>query len=428
MNSNKSRRINWKLAVAIQACSAVALVSGWLLLPPNAQRRILADANNVRPTADVVISNLTPAVVRPLYDDASVVSDEDLAAVIEKVLPRFSRRKLRPNYVEHALRIWGSEIEFDDPDLISGPQMVDYLLDSAAYVDSWGKDSSPILEPTDAGVHIRWGKDGSASVHHDHLLASLAEAGVSLDRPVFTAARRTTLQQVFSEALRDFRLDERETEWSVMAFSLYLSPQQTSAWHNSQGRHITFDMLAERLMRQCRNQGVCLGTHRVYSLMALLRLNDEFGGHLVSDNTTADVTAFLEYTRDLIIASQDKDGSWPPNWYDGIHAADRLDPNEKLYRRVIATGHQLEWLAIAPQELHPPHDQIVAAARWVVQNTLTTTQDVIDANFTYYSHVANALALWRGTSVPEFWEKTSPKSSLNKTPIPEITGNSENNP
>ena len=81
MNSNKSRRINWKLAVAIQACSAVALVSGWLLLPPNAQRRILADANNVRPTADVVISNLTPAVVRPLYDDASVVSDEDLAAV-----------------------------------------------------------------------------------------------------------------------------------------------------------------------------------------------------------------------------------------------------------------------------------------------------------------------------------------------------------
>jgi len=414
--------------LAVQGFCAAAIAIGWLLLSTNAQQRIVADVQHKRPLADVVVDNLQPAVVSPLYDDASVISDADLASVITRILPRFSSRKLRPNYVEHALRIWHAEIEFSNPDLMSGPQMVDYLLDSAAYVESWGSDASPILEPTDEGIHIRWGKGSASSVHHDHMLASLAEAGLSLDRSVFTATRRSTLQQIFSEALRDFRLDERETEWSVMAFSLYLSPQQTSSWHNSQGRLITFDMLANRLMRQRRSQGVCLGTHRVYSLMTLLRLNDDFGGDLITDDTQSAITEFLMHTRDLLVASQDEDGSWPSNWHDGAEAADRRDPDEKLYRRVIATGHHLEWLAIAPRELHPPHGQIVKAAKWAVRNSLSTSQDVIDANFTYYSHVANALALWRRTTVPDFWEKWRDKLPLAESQFPDITGNDNDNP
>ena len=414
--------------LAVQGLFVTAIVSSWLLLPAITRQRIVADVQHQRPLAGVLIENLQPAIVSPLYDDSEVVSDEDLAGVISTILPEFSREKLRPNYVEHALRIWRGEIGFSSPDLISGPQMVDYLLDSAVYVDSWGSDASPILEPTDRGIHVRWGKDAAASVHHDHMLASLAEAGVGLDRSVFTPAGRNTLQQVLTEALRDFRLDERETEWSVMAFAMYLSPQQTSVWYNAQGRRVTFDMLTSRLMRQRRSQGVCSGTHRLYSLVALLRLNDDFGGQLISAGTQSAITKFLMQARDLLIASQDKDGSWPSNWYNGKHAAERRNPDEKLYRRVIATGHHLEWLSIAPRELHPPHDRIVKAARWAVDNTCGTSQDVINANYTYYSHVANALSLWRGTSVPEFWMKWRDKISLAETQSSKFTGNDRGNP
>ncbi len=86
----------------------------------------------------------------------------------------------------------------------------------------------------------------------------MTEAGLSIDSPVFTAQRSLHVRDVLAEALRDFRLDERETEWSAMSFALWLAPQETTAWHNGEGRFITFDMLAERLMRKSQADGVCL--------------------------------------------------------------------------------------------------------------------------------------------------------------------------
>lgn len=401
-------RISLRIGLTIQLLFVVAFVTSWFLLPPLEQRRLLAQARQQRMMADVELTNRIPAEVSPLYDDETVVSDDELRNVLQKIVPRFSSERLKPNYVEHALRAWGSTVEFNDPELISGPQLTDYLLDAGKYAASWGNKSSPILQPTDRGVSIRWGADTSASVHHDHLLASLAEAGVSLDHPVFTSRRRASMQDILAESLRDFRLDERETEWSTLAFALYLAPQRTTAWHNSQGRNINFDLLAERLMRCHRNKGVCLGTHRVYTLAALLRLNEKYGEQLISPETISATTKFLENTRDLLISSQDTDGSWPPNWYEGKHAAANHDPTEQPHRRVIATGHHLEWLAIAPKNFHPPHDRITRAADWLIENVRAASHGDIKRNYTFYSHAGNALALWRKTTPATFWNRSSP--------------------
>ena len=401
----RRNRISLATAIIVQIVFVSAFAAAWLILPARQQHMLQAELSGKLPLSDVQLTARTPVTVDPFYDDPQVVSDEELAGVLHKVLPRFSRVRLRPNYVEHAIRVWGSQIEFDNPDLISGSQMRDYLLDTGQYVDSWGTDFDPILEPNDDGIHVRWGPDASASVHHDHMLASLAEAGVTLDTPVSTPGRLMTMEQVMSEALRDFRLDEKETEWSVMAFGSYLPQQDTGRWHNSQGREISFDMLAGRLMRNHKRHGVCLGTHRVYSLMLLLRLDDEHGGEIVSDDTRERIMSYLSHVRELIIASQYPDGSWPPNWWEGEDAMANEDPQEKIYRRVIATGHHLEWLAIAPEELHPPREDIKRAADWIISNTLETPQETIDNNYTYYSHVGSALSLWRKTSAAEFWTR-----------------------
>jgi len=398
------KRISLVAICGIQLVVAAAFIVGWLLLPSGDRHRIQAELSATRPLADVQIDNAIPVAPKPLYDAPDVISDEDLALVLHAILPRFSHQKLKPNFVEHALRAWGSQIEFTNEELISGPRMTDYLLDTGSYIASWGTESDPILKPNpDSGIYVRWASDSSASVHHDHLLASLAEAGVSLERPVFTPARQTTLHEIFAESLRDFRLDERETEWSAMAFASYLAPQHTATWKNSQGRRITFDMMATRLMRSHKQKGVCLGIHRVYSLMMLVQLDGEYGD-LISVSTRDEIMEFLAEVRQLIVDAQHDDGSWPPNWPDGIDAEANRDPNEELYRRVIATGHHLEWLAIAPQELHPPHESIVRAAQWIVQNVRDTPQDVIESKYTFYSHVGNALALWRQTSPAEFWQ------------------------
>ena len=375
----------------------------WFLLPGAQQQEVIAHIRHKPYRLDVALTSEKATTVESLYDDAEVVSDEELAAVLKKILPRFSRDHLRPNLVEHALRTWGCDIEFMNPDIISGPKMKEFLTDMATFVDSWGKNAKPLMIANDDGIRVPFAEDRSGSVHHDHTLAALTEAGLSLDDSVFTTAREMHVRNIVIEALTDFRLDERETEWSVLSFALWLAPQKTATWHNGEGRRITFDMLADRLMRNHKRDGVCLGTHRVYSLMLLVRLDDQNRGHLITHETRAQIMRYLTSVRDLIVASQRADGSWTSNWTDGVESETNSDSGEGLSKRVIATGHHLEWLSIAPIELHPPREQIQKAADWLIANVEATPQDQVDANYTFYSHVGKALAMWRHTSPAAFW-------------------------
>ena len=368
----------------------------------------------------ISIPRQTPLIIEPLYDDPAVVSDEELAAVLAKVQPRFWSKEdperpmpgLKPNYVEHALRTWWIKAKFQDPQVMSGDSLKDYLVDHGKWLSSWGgwkrKTAPSLIQDTADGVSIRWGKEEGTSVHHDHWLACLTEAGVSIDEPVFTPSARKSVADVLQEAMRDFRLDETEVEWSAMAFGFWIAPQRE--WTTRTGRIVSFDMLAERLMRGHMRFGVCSGTHRIYSLMVLVRLDDDHD--ILSDEMRERVMDHLRSARDLIMVSQFEDGHWPSNWSDGSEALSK-PIEDPLYKKVIATGHHLEWLAIAPKELHPPHEMILKAADWVINTTLEQTDKDIGERYTFFSHVGNALALWRHTHPADFWmtwEANHPKS------------------
>jgi hypothetical protein len=405
MNIRATNKTSTTLIWCVQVVFLAGFLAAWLLLPVSQRQTLLAGVTGNPPPRTVPLRFDTPVHIASLYDDAAVVTDQQLADVLRKVLPRFDRVRLRPNYVEHALRVWGSEIEFSNPDLISGPEMVRFLTDSASYMKSWQDAAAPILQPRPNGVSIRWGPDRTASVHHDHLITCMTEAGVSLDTPVYLPGHTLQVRDLMAEAIADFRLDEREVEWSVMTFGFWLGPQHVTEWQNAGRRHITFDLLAKRLMRDTKRHGVCLGTHRIYSLVVLLRLNSESGGDLISPQTLSAIVDYIEDAKQLISATPNNDGSWPPNWTDGAEADRKADPEEQAYRTVISTGHHLEWLAIAPESLHPSRTRIREAATWVIKNTLETPQNEIDDKYTYYSHVGNALALWRGTTPAEFWQR-----------------------
>ena len=240
-------------------------------------------------------------------------------------------------------------------------------------------------------------------MHHDHWLASLTEAGIPLYEQVYTPARSDmTINEVIQEALRDFHLDERETEWSAMAFGLWLPP--VNRWTNGDGRELSFDQLAKRLLRGHKRYGVCSGTHRVYSLMLLCRIDDQFNHTILSKPIRDEVYGFLKNVRDLISVSQFDDGYWPYNWSAGADAI-KNPVNDPEHRKVIATGHHLEWLAIAPKELHPPREKILKAADWIIKQTTERTDKEILMHYTFYSHVGNALVLWRGTRASEYWRE-----------------------
>jgi hypothetical protein len=419
----KTPRISKAQFLGVQLIVAVAFVASYAAGSAETRQVLLSEIGGSRYAPVVEVPRETPLIIEPLYDDPEVVSDEELAAVLAKIQPRFPMQKLKPNYVEHALRTWWLKAKFADPKVMSGEAMQEFLTNHGAYLSAWGDKTPPLLQDELDGVAIRWGKEDGASVHHDHWLACLTEAGIGLHETVATPSRNREIADVLQEAMRDFHLDEMEVEWSAMAFGLWIAPNKT--WTTRDGRTLSFDLLAERLMRGHKRFGVCSGTHRLYSLMVLVRLDDDHD--ILSDDTRARIMDHMRSVRDLIAVCQFEDGHWPSNWSEGREALEKPIDDE-LYKQVIATGHHLEWMAIAPQELHVPREMILKAADWTIKTTTSQSDSDIGSRYTFFSHVGNALALWRKTHPADFWMKWQadhPESGISEEPQPADAANPE---
>lgn len=408
---SRKRQIPLAAIVAVSVVAVAAFAAAAMSLSDRGERRVL-QAVTGQPTAPrLALSHKLPLRVEPFYDDPTVVSDAELHDVLDKVKPRLSPEKLSPNHVEHALRTWGGTIRFGERGVMDGPDLVAYLTDYGRQLASWRgvEQAEPLLIERPDGIAVNWGKKPGESVHHDHWLACLSEAGVPLDTPIFGPSRRgDTLEDALQEALRDFDPNEKETEWSVMAFGFWLPPDH-KAWVNRDGRRLDFNLLAETEMRGAKRFGVCGGMHRVYSLMVLLRLDDDY--QLLRPQVREAVYNHLRNVRDTIVLSQNADGRWRSDWPNGASAREKpLD--EPLYRQVIATGHQLEWLAIAYPDLQPPREVVQKAADWVIETARDTPQEQLLREYTFFSHVGNALSLWRKTHPADAWPKLAKGEAL----------------
>ena len=334
-----------------------------------------------------------PAQVTPLYDVPSVVSDEQLDQVLYKLRPRLRGERPKINHVDHALRFWGLEAKFSDSECLSGLEMRELLLDHSQFSAAWGEEALPLLINRRQGIAVRTQEGTATASHVDHTLASLAEVGTPVDYPVRTAGGMTTVRSMVEQTLAGFSLNQIEYEWSTLAFALYLQP--TQSWKSSEGQEITYDRLADRIMRQGLNQGVCMGNHRLHTLVMLLRVDkqtpilSESGRRRILDH-------LLDVTR-RFVASQHLDGYWTRDWPSAQPPdADAGNPDTALQNRILATGHVLEWWSLAPEEVHPPRETLVRGGQWLSKTIIELEDDKIKDYYTFLTHAGRALALWRG--------------------------------
>lgn len=397
----------------VQATVVLAVLLSWSMISSDQKLAVASTAMRQPYPLTVKPTTSTAAVITSLHADEQVISDADLDEALNRLIPRFSRKHLRPNLIEHALRTWGGFVDFKDEDEIDGPEMAAFLTDSARHLESWENDVSPMLDDSPLGVVVRWGGARSNSVHHDHALAALTEAGLALDYPVITPRRKMELRHILDEALRDFRVDGVEPEWSVLSFALWLGQDGISEWYSGSGRKVGFDMLVDRMVREAMQHGVCLGTHRVYTLAALLRIHEMREETLLQPRSAKIIKGYLHEVQRRIQASQAEDGSWGLDWMRQPGSDETAPADTPFNRRIIATGHHLEWMAISAEEFHIPREQIVKAGQWLTRQLLDSSQEEIDKSYTYYSHVVRALALWRGSSPAEFYERPAADSAAN---------------
>ena len=340
-----------------------------------------------------------PVTIGPLYNDPRVVTDDQLVRVLAKLRPRFRHAQPKINHVDHALRCWGVNVEFADERFISGNEMRRLLTDHEAFKSAWGEKTRPLLQLKEHGVSVRTQQGDSTASHVDHTLATLAEVGTPLDFPIRLAGSGATLRDVLNQAVSSFEINQHEYEWTVLALALYV--QDGRPWFTREGDRIDFDRLAHRIIRQRYGQGVCYGNHRLYSLTTLLRVDES--KKLLSPSVRQDVIDHLSKATKLLVANQNEEGFWDRNWYDlKVEAKDEdMALGGPLARRILATGHALEWWAMVPQQnqsqLQPDRDVVVKAAQWLVREIEQMDEKAIDANYTFLSHAGRALALWRGT-------------------------------
>lgn len=363
----------------------------------------------------------TPHQVTLAYDLPQAITDDQLLEVLHALRPRLNHPKPKINYVDHALRFWGPSATFNDPACLSGTEMFRILADQKTFHERWGIDEPAFVRWGEFGPEFRTG-DGNASASHvDHTLGTWAEIGAPLDQTIqFATAdgptgegRKTTLREMLSAALHGFRLNQLEYEWTTVAAASYASGP--TFFISQDGEQVTFDLLAERLMRQRLSQGVCFGNHRLYSLALLLQFDEQVGLFQQSETRAAVIEHLHEATARLV-HSQAEGGYWDKNWPDpNLPVADDILSGPQA-RRLLATGHALEWWAIAPAEVHPPRETIIRAAQYLVHEVRSMEPDTITDNYTFLTHVGRALSLWRGKFPHELCDQINQRYPAAATP------------
>ncbi len=345
-----------------------------------------------------------PLEITPRYNDPRVVTDQQLTAVLHKLRPRLTGSRPKINHIDHALRMWGNTATFEQKDAISGAAMQRLLLSDKQFQQTWGEDEAPLLRRDENGVSVRTQLGAATASHVDHTLATLAESGVPLSTPIVTRSGEATVGDIAREAFSTFSLNQAEYEWTTLAVVLYAPHRE--AWISGEHQRIDFDMLARRIIRQPLNQGVCFGNHRLYTLASLLQIDEmqreSKGDGILSEAGRRDILEHLKDCSRRLTATQDAAGWWDRNWHTGapLAADQKLDTRA---RRLLATGHALEWWAIAPQETLPPRETIIRAGQWLASEVSNLDDATVTKNFTFLTHVGRALALWRQT-FPAAWE------------------------
>ncbi|MDM4017210.1 hypothetical protein [Roseiconus lacunae] len=363
---------------------------------------------NKRPTVPILRDR--PRVVGPLYDYPFAVSDDHLATVLYKLRPRFNEQPTKVNFIDHAIRMWGTNAQFDDESL-SGKRMLSLLINDDVFARMWDPHT-PLLRLVDQGIAVTT-QSGRASVSHvDHLMGTLCEIGVPLSQTVKTSTGIGTVRDVLAYGLNQFCVNQREYEWTALATAFYAT--SGAGWYTCEGQEIDFNTFADRLMRQEQPEGVCYGQHRLYTLTMLLRIDDQMQSEgvipLLTDLTRQRVIDYLLVINQRLLCSQSAEGFWDGNWPDASRTVPDPTTNQ-LSRRILATGHVLEWWAMAPEELQPPRESIIRATQWLTREIIAMDRATIEKKFTFLSHAGRALALWRGGLPSQFSAANKPTVS-----------------
>ena len=361
-----------------------------------------------------------PLDIKPTRVYRELLTDEELGPIVAASDPCWTNPDV--GQFLHSIRLWTTEAEFEQAWQIPGrPQLLLYtpreqlkiLLEHPEFDRTFANKSGirTLLSPGEVGVTVVTNQDSDIASQHgqyhvDKLLQVLAEIGKPGTTPIvpYSAGGTETkwkVADILIESLWKFSRYQ-ELEFTTSAYSRWLSPP--ARWENRFGEQCSLDDIVEELLDSSAKPHTCISLHIPYALISVYRANQV--GRVLSKATEVRVEAKLREISQVLANVQRADGSWSTDWNGQFER----HPNDGMwyldqpkYPEIYATGHHLEWIALAPPELGPPHE-VVRRAVVYLKGAITSMPLPFFQHSDLYpfgSHAVRALCLIRGVSPAE---------------------------
>jgi hypothetical protein len=253
--------------------------------------------------------------------------------------------------------------------------------------------SSPIIFQSPFGWEVRQRTVQNAREHReyehhvDQFLATCAQIGAPPSLPIETDCGRVSIGELLEASRRSFN-NSQELCWTLVAYCSYLSDEPE--WENRFGERCSYESIVKEILSLPLDSGSCGGTHKQFALAYIL-------GSPAAKQLNGDLQRqcedYLVRSSKILESSQLPNGSWSPQW--ATIAAKASDTQNGLPIRGIdlvrITGHQLEWIGIAPGACRPPIACTSRAIRFLADSLDRADVGTIQKEYCAYSHAACVL-------------------------------------
>lgn len=317
--------------------------------------------------------------------------ETDIQRLLLLAKPRW--KILKPSFLIHALLFWGAKAElqpspFDEGIPIDSSERILEVLTDSGKARVHNIVPYPILSRSRYGVCVLVA-GGGAIAHDDQYLKVMAEAGVPSDTCiVLPDGSKSTLKSIIRDSLANFHA-KQEIEFSAAAYARWLPPLR--AWVDRRGEAHSFDEIVRILVARDLTKTSCSGAHTMYALASIIRAHRMTP--ILDEDTVAIAEGYVRKISRLLELHQSSSGAWLKDW---VRSSEPAPKTPLGYQTILVTGHHLEWIALAPDDLRPRRECVESAAR-VLAATLKL-QDAQTAGNSYpeFSHALRAVFMYLG--------------------------------
>ena len=181
--------------------------------------------------------------------------------------------------------------------------------------------------------------------HRGQLLAILAQAKVSSEYPMRVDGHEFKIKDLIRSEMETC-YPRTELTFKLIGLMHYLDSE--TQWVNDQGMQWNMRKLVTEEIRQPIRGAACGGTHRLSGLTLAYKTREARGEPV--DGEYAQAKRFIAQHQQYTFRTQNPDGSFSTNWFQGREDQQDID------RKLKTTGHMLEWLlySATDKELYNP--------------------------------------------------------------------------